>query len=187
MRLIAILILCLPCSLSMAAATPIDEALRAGGVVLLIRHATAPGTGDPPGFRLDDCATQRNLSAAGRAEAQAIGARLRGLGLKNAEVLTSQWCRCRETARLAFGEARDWPALNSFFQDPRDKDAQVQQVMVRIAKTRRGDRPLVLVTHQVVVTAVSGVYPQSGEVVVVAPAREGGVRVIGSLKPEAGN
>ncbi|MFN0164057.1 MAG: histidine phosphatase family protein, partial [Burkholderiales bacterium] len=106
MRLLIALFLYCFSALHVSAATPVEQALRSGGVVLLIRHASAPGTGDPPGFRLDDCATQRNLSDAGRFEARALGERLKKLGVTNAEVLTSQWCRCRETARLAFGEAR---------------------------------------------------------------------------------
>jgi phosphohistidine phosphatase SixA len=171
-----------------ARADAVTDALRAGGVALLMRHATAPGNFDPEGFRLDDCATQRNLSAEGRAEARRIGAHLKRFGLVPGEVLSSQWCRCRETAVLAFGSAQDWPALNSFVRSQDNASRQTAEVLARIARLRPGQRPLVLVTHQVVVTAVTGVFPQSGEVVVVAPALEGGrpqVRVIGSLRPEA--
>jgi phosphohistidine phosphatase SixA len=166
-------------------ADQVAEAMRAGGVAILIRHATAPGTFDPPGFRINDCATQRNLSTEGRAEAQRIGSHLKSLGLKPGEVLTSQWCRCRDTASLAFGTARDWPALNSFISARESEAAQVAEVRARIARIKPGEAPLVLVTHQVMVTAISGIYPQSGEAVVVAPERTGGIRVIGSVKPEA--
>src|SRR5688500_16468822 len=76
------------------------EALRTGRAAALLRHALAPGIGDPAEFRLDDCATQRNLSAAGRDQARAIGERLRAQGITQAEVYSSQWCRCLETARL---------------------------------------------------------------------------------------
>ena len=178
------LILCSP----QARADAISDALRAGGVAVLMRHATAPGNFDPDSFRLDDCSTQRNLSAEGRDEARRIGAHLKGLGLAPGEVLTSQWCRCRETAALAFGAARDWPALNSFLRTRDSEAAQVAEVLARIAAIKPGDRPLVLVTHQVMVTAITGVYPQSGEVVVVAPARmdgKAGVKVIGTVRPEA--
>ncbi|MBL8386291.1 MAG: histidine phosphatase family protein [Burkholderiales bacterium] len=153
-----------------------------------MRHATAPGNFDPDGFRIDDCATQRNLSPEGREEARRIGSHLRSLGLVPGEVLTSQWCRCRDTATLAFGAARDWPALNSFIRSRDTEKAQVAEVLARIAGIRKGDRPPVLVTHQVVITAVTGVYPQSGEVVVVAPARRDGraaVRVVGTIRPDA--
>lgn len=171
-----------------ARADAVADALRAGGVALLMRHATAPGTFDPENFRLDDCATQRNLSDAGRDEARRVGAHLKALGLAPGAVLTSQWCRCRETAQLAFGAAREWPALNSFVRNREREPRQVREVLARIARLKPGDKPLVLVTHQVVVTAVSGIYPQSGEVVVVAPARAGGktgIRLIGSIKPDA--
>ena len=187
----------LPCLLvatlmtaSAAHADPVADAIRSGGVALLIRHASAPGTGDPETFKVDDCSTQRNLSPEGREEARRIGARLKKLGLAPAEVLTSQWCRCRDTAQLAFGGGRDWPMLNSFLRDRDSAPRQTRAVLERIAKLKPGDQPLVLVTHQLIVTAVTGIYPQSGEVVVVAPARKDGkpgVRVISSLKPEAAN
>ncbi len=93
-------------------------ALRAGGHVALMRHAsTEPGLGDPPGYKLDDCATQRNLSAQGREEARRIGERLRKEGVVVEKVYTSPWCRCRDTALEAFGKADDWEALSSFFDD----------------------------------------------------------------------
>ena len=85
---------------------PVWDALRGGGLVMLIRHAaTEPGLGDPPGFRVEDCATQRNLSEAGRAEARLIGAAFRHRGIPVHRVLSSRWCRCLETGRLAFGRA----------------------------------------------------------------------------------
>ncbi len=171
---------------SPARADVATEAIRKGGVALLIRHATAPGNFDPENFKQDDCSTQRNLSDAGRDEARRIGAHLKTLGLKPGEVLTSQWCRCRDTATLAFGAARDWPALNSFIRDRDSAPRQTADVLARIGRIKPGEKPLVLITHQVVVTAVTGIYPQSGEVVVVAPTREAGksgLKVIGSIKP----
>jgi phosphohistidine phosphatase SixA len=167
-------------------ADAVADALRAGGVAILIRHATAPGTFDPEGFRIGDCATQRNLSAEGREEARRIGARFKSLGLVPGEVLTSQWCRCRDTANLAFGAARDWPALNSFIGAREKEAAQVAEVSARIALIRPGEKPLVLVTHQVMITAISGVFPQSGEAVIVAPVVRDGkesIRVIGNILP----
>jgi len=182
-------LLALPFAVSAPAlADAVGDALRAGGVAILIRHATAPGTFDPEGFRINECATQRNLSAEGREEARRIGANFRSLGLVAGEVLTSQWCRCRDTAQLAFGGARDWAALNSFIGAREKEAAQVAEVMARIAQIRPGDKPLVLVTHQVMVTAITGIYPQSGEAVVVAPARKDGrdaVTVIGRVAAPA--
>src|SRR3954447_24416768 len=106
-----------------ARATPDDRSLaqqlRKGGLVLLMRHAsTEGGAGDPPGFDLEDCSTQRNLSEAGRAESRDAGERLRKMGVAIAQVYTSPWCRCRETAQIAFGRAEDWAPLGSFFDRP---------------------------------------------------------------------
>lgn len=187
MRAFLTLLLTLACN-PVSAADPVATALAAGGVALVMRHATAPGTSDPEHFKLDDCPTQRNLSEEGRAEARRIGAYVKKLGLIAGEVLTSQWCRCRDTAQLAFGGAKDWPALNSFIRDRDAGERQVAEVRARIAALKPGDRPLVLVTHQVMVTALSGIYPQSGEIVVLAPVTRDGrqeLRVIGSIKPDA--
>lgn len=188
MRLLASLFALLLVYASSVQADAIADAMREGGVALLIRHAKAPGNFDPKEFKLDDCSTQRNLSAGGRDESRRLGAYLKGLGLVPGEVLTSQWCRCRETANLAFGASRDWRALNSFIS-ARDKGPrQVAEVLARIAQIKPGDKPLVLVTHQVMVTALTGVYPQSGEVVVVAPVNndaKAGVKVIGTVKLSA--
>ena len=115
-----------------ATADPVADAVKAGGVALVMRHATAPGVGDPEKFSVSDCSTQRNLSTERREEAQRIGLHLKSLGLVPGLVLTSQWCRC--------------------------------------------------------LTAVTGIFPESGEVVVVAPARVAGtaaVRIIGTIKPSA--
>ena len=184
-----------------AAADPVADAVKAGGVALVMRHATAPGVGDPEKFSVSDCSTQRNLSTEGREEARRIGLHLKSLGLVPGLVLTSQWCRCRETAELAelaelaFGgalydstEPADWPALNSFFRARESEPRQTGEVLARIAKLKPGDKPLVLVTHQVIITSVTGLFPESGEVVVVAPARVAGtaaVRIIGTIKPSA--
>ncbi len=178
-------ILLLPAST--AHADVVADAFKAGGVAILMRHATAPGTFDPDHFKLDDCATQRNLSDAGRDEARRIGIKMKALGLIAGEVLTSQWCRCRETAALAFGAARDWPALNSFVRDRSTEQKQTTDILARIAAIKPGMRPLVLVTHQVIVTTVTGIYPNSGDAVVVAPSRrdgKAGVRVIGTVKAD---
>ena len=181
--LITLVLVCAP----QVRADAIADAARSGGVALLMRHATAPGTFDPDGFRLNDCPTQRNLSDAGRDEARRIGAHLKKRGIIPGEVLTSQWCRCRETAALAFGAARDWPALNSFVSNRDSEAQQVAEVLERLASMKPGDKPLALVTHQVIVTGVSGVYPESGEVIVMTAARQDGkvvVKVIGSIKPD---
>ncbi len=138
--------------------------LQAGGYVLMMRHAqTEPGVGDPPGFRLDDCATQRQLSAAGRAQAARVGATMRDAGIVLSDVLSSAWCRCQDTARLAFGRYRVWTPLNSFFADPASAARTTQEVLALAARHR--DTNLMLVTHQVNISAAFGVSTAPSEVV----------------------
>jgi phosphohistidine phosphatase SixA len=158
------------------------EALRAGGRVALIRHALAPGTGDPPGFTLEDCATQRNLSDEGRAQAARLGEAFRANGVTVDRVLTSGWCRCVETAVLAFGAAEVWPPLHSFFQDSSSEPAQTAEVGAAVAAWA-GPGTLIMVTHQVNVTALTGIVPGSGEVIVLEPApdQSAGFVVVGRL------
>jgi phosphohistidine phosphatase SixA len=159
---------CLP---AIASASPeLLSRLRGGGLVILLRHATAPGTGDPPSFRLDDCATQRNLSEAGRAQARAIGAAIRREGVPIGRVLSSRWCRCLDTARLLdIGPVVPFPPLDSFFGEPQRQDEQTQVVRAGI-RSWRGPGNQMLVTHQVNITALSGIYPASGEAVVLEPS-----------------
>jgi broad specificity phosphatase PhoE len=150
------------------------KALREGGHVALMRHAIAPGVGDPPGFRLDDCATQRNLSAAGRRQAQAIGERFRANGIAQAAVHASRWCRARDTARLlALGPVTLSPGLDSFFgarSAESDHVAAMRALIARHVLAARDGVPLVMVTHQVNITALSGVFPASGEIIVLRVA-----------------
>lgn len=156
-------------------------ALASGGHVALMRHALAPGTGDPTGLRLEDCATQRNLSAAGRGQAHALGESFRKNGAANVAVFSSLWCRCLETARLLdLGEVTPHPALNSFFRDPSREAAQTAALR-RLIRERSSGKSLVLVTHQVNITALTGVFPQSGEIVVVRPEGDG-LKVIGRIR-----
>lgn len=168
------LLACLGLLLPIAAAcAETDEAalwaaLRDGGHVALMRHAIAPGVGDPAGFRLEDCTTQRNLSPRGRAQARAIGERFRANGIATAAVFSSQWCRCIDTAReLALGEVVAFPGLNSFFADRGEEARHTAAVRALIGERARSPLPLVLVTHQVNITALTGVFPASGEIIVL--------------------
>ena len=141
---------------------------RQGGWVMLMRHErTDSGIGDPPGFRLGDCRTQRNLSAEGRAAASALGRRFRAEQVPLAAVYSSAWCRCTDTASLAFDphypRHQVWPALNSFFQGQGDGNAQTQAVLQRVQTLRAPDNWM-LVTHQVNITALTGAYTAMGEV-----------------------
>lgn len=153
------------------------SALAAGGHTLLLRHAaTDPGIGDPPGFRLGDCSTQRNLSAGGRAQAQALGARLVARGVVIGAVLSSRWCRCLDTARLAFGRVEGWAPLDSFFDDRTTEPGRTREVLERV-KRWQGPGTLVMVTHQVNISAAIGESTAMGEGVVVDRAG----RVVGRI------
>jgi phosphohistidine phosphatase SixA len=157
-----------------AAATP--------GAVLLMRHATAPGTGDPPGMRLGDCGTQRNLSDEGRAEARAVGERFRAAGLAFDRILSSEWCRTTETARLLdLGPVTPFPPANSFFADRSSADSQTAEVLAYLAALPEDERVLI-VTHQVNISALTGITPRSGEIVVLRRV-PGGLAVIDRLPP----
>lgn len=154
-----------------ARAEDVWEEFRRGDALALMRHATAPGTGDPPDFRLGDCSTQRNLSDEGRAQARRIGENIRRNGIERAAVYSSQWCRCLDTARaLDLGEAREQPLLNSFFGKPGQSDARSRETLAWIRTLRRA-APTVLVTHQVNITALTGVFPASGEIIFVSPGQ----------------
>jgi hypothetical protein len=156
-------------------------ALREGGIVLF-RHAQAPGGGDPPGLRLGDCATQRNLDEAGRAQARRIGAAIRARGVAVGGVLASAWCRTLETAELAFpGLVRVEPAFNSFFADRGAGAAQTAAARA-ILLGWHGPGALVVSTHQVNITALTGIFPASGEGVVLRTGRDG-LEVAGRIRP----
>lgn len=158
-------------------------ALRAGGNAVLLRHAsTDPGVGDPPGFRAGVCSTQRNLSAEGRAEAERIGAWFRAQRLEPAAVRSSAWCRCLDTARLAFGRVQPWPALDSFFGDAAAEPPRTLALRTALAELRPG-RFEVWVTHMVNITRLSGEPVAMGEALVLRAdaASAHGVALIGRL------
>jgi broad specificity phosphatase PhoE len=152
------------------------------GHVLLMRHANAPGVGDPSGMTLADCSTQRNLDERGRAQAEQLGQRLRAAGIKDVRVLTSQWCRCRDTARLlAVGPVVDFPPLNSFFEEPGAKAGRIAALREFLDKLPRDGRPAVLVTHQVTITALTGYFPASGEGLILKLKPGGGFERVAEL------
>lgn len=143
--------------------------LRQGtGYTVMLRHALAPGTGDPPNFRLGDCTTQRNLSEAGRQQAIQIGAAFRQYQIPVDTVFSSQWCRCLETAELMnLGGVEPLPAINSFFQDSTTEPEQTDQVRQLILDRHDKTGVTILVTHQVNITAMTGIVPASGSMVVL--------------------
>lgn len=156
------------------------QSLQEGSLVILMRHALAPGIGDPPGFVLSQCDTQRNLSAQGRAQAEAIGSALRERDIPIAAVYSSRWCRALDTAELmALGSVEPTPWLDSFFRGRGDQVAITQAARERIAAWQ-GPGNLLLVTHQVNITALTGGGVSSGEMVVVRPLKDS-LTVVGRL------
>jgi phosphohistidine phosphatase SixA len=173
----------------MPAAAGADDAALAAlarpGTQALLRHAIAPGVGDPANFKLGDCATQRNLDDRGRAQAVRIGQRLRNAAIKVDAVLTSQWCRAADTARLlALAPVEDAPELNSFFGNAADNPPQTAAAKRRLAEVATAGRKAVLVKHQVNITALTGANPASGEIVVVSVDPTGRIVVEGTIRTD---
>jgi len=172
--------LLLPCQAA-GADEKIWDLLRQGGQVVAIRHTqTTQGFGDPPGFKLDDCATQRNLNDEGRAQARNMGAAFRERGVPIAAVISSPWCRCLETARLAFGEAESWSALSNLYGRPQNEAHQSRAMRERISGFR-GPGNLVLVSHGVTIRAATGTYLSMGDFVVLTPRGSGRFDVVGTI------
>ncbi|NNF77037.1 MAG: histidine phosphatase family protein [Rhizobiales bacterium] len=146
-----------------------------------MRHALAPGGGDPADFQLNACSTQRNLNDRGREQARSVGRAFKAAGIVFTQVLTSQWCRCRETAALLdLGAPSDFPGLNSFFQDRSTADAQTEEVKALLKSMPQSEK-VMLVTHQVNITALTGQGVSSGEVFLIKLGPDGKVEVIGEF------
>lgn len=184
-------VICLLMSLSTAHAAEVGEdqlwqQMRTGGAIVLMRHAaTTPGIGDPAGFALGKCATQRNLSESGRRDARIIGAAFRNRNIVPGAVWSSRWCRCLDTARLAFDQATPEPTLDSMFNDD-DATSNAKLRALRAKLAARGETgPLVLVTHDVNIRALTGVSLAQGEMVVTTLRRDR-LQVMGRLNAHAG-
>ena len=133
--------------------------------VIFLRHALAPGVGDPENFIKEDCSTQRNLNNKGRMQARLIGNYLRSTNLKFSQILTSEWCRCIDTAKeLNLGQWTTFPGLNSFFQVYEKKDQVMNKLQKKLDSLGYSDLAL-FVTHQVVISEQTGIVPRSGEMV----------------------
>ena len=156
-------------------------ALSRPGIVAIVRHAHAPGTGDPARFALDDCTTQRNLGVRGREQARKIGAAIRAAGVTVDRVLTSQWCRCRDTARLLdVGPVADLPVLNSFFRNPDRADRQTAELRRLLFGLPPGET-VFLITHFVNIRALTGRSVASGEVFLLEIGRNGTISVVDEI------
>lgn len=182
MRTLALILTCQ--AAAQAAAFPLQR-LDEGGYVVMLRHALAPGVGDPADFRLDDCATQRNLSKDGREQARRLGERLRAHGIDRAKIYSSQWCRCLETAELLdLGPVAELPALNSFFSRPGDREPKLEALRAFLARLPEDGPPVILVTHQVTISAIADVGAASGAAVVLRADGSGQPQVVGTIAPE---
>ncbi len=141
--------------------------LEDGGKLIFIRHAYAPGSGDPSNFNLNDCSTQRNLSKEGRKQAVNIGEFFRNKKVKIDKVLSSEWCRCKETSSIAFNNFKTKKFLNSFYSSKFAKNKKSQMInLKKYVNSWKSDKNLVLVTHYVVISEALNYAPSSGEIVI---------------------
>ena len=140
-----------------------------GNKIILIRHSIAPGGGDPVGFKINDCSTQRNLSQQGINQSKKIGELFKKNKVRIDQILSSQWCRCKDTAKYAFKNFKEFSALNSTFQSPYSKNEtrQLKEIKSFVKKWDGQGKNLVLVTHYSIITAITNAVPGSGEIVVI--------------------
>jgi phosphohistidine phosphatase SixA len=158
------------------------DRLKTGGHVLMLRHAHAPGTGDPGDFKIGDCTTQRNLDDQGRNQARRIGTWLRAGGVMSARVFSSQWCRSLETAQLIdLGPVTGLPALNSFHGRPERAEPTLAALKGFLAQQPADGELILLVTHFVNISGIAGVGVLSGEGVVLELTGDGDYKVLGRL------
>jgi len=153
-----------------------------GDKIILIRHSLAPGGGDPPGFKINDCKTQRNLNRTGINQSKKIGKLFKKNKVPVDQVLSSQWCRCKDTAKYAFGNFKEFTALNSTFQPPYNKNEgkQLKELYKFIKKWDGKGKNLVLITHYSIITAVTNAVPSSGEIVIT----DKNFKVIGTIQTD---
>jgi phosphohistidine phosphatase SixA len=162
--------------LSLSAHASMASELADGQHVLLMRHADAPGYGDPKGYQLDKCSTQRNLGEVGKKQSVLIGEWLRSQGLVSAKVFSSQWCRCLDTAKLLnMGPVTTSPALGSFFDDMSLEKQQTQELekLIQSQLNNNPGVPLILVTHHVNIQAYTGKVVNVGDMVLVKVDKNG--------------
>jgi phosphohistidine phosphatase SixA len=143
--------------------------LQEGNKIFLIRHASAPGGGDPEGFKINDCSTQRNLDKRGIDQSKNIGKLFKKNFIPIDEVLTSQWCRCIDTAKYAFKNYKEFSALNSIFQSPfiKNEEKQIKEIREYIKNWKPRGKNLVMITHYSIITKLTSSTPSSGEIVII--------------------
>ena len=164
------------------------ERMKAGGHILMIRHALAPGTGDPANFRIGDCSTQRNLDDRGRQQAKAIGDWLRSNGITSARVYSSQWCRCIQTAELlGLGSVTELPALNSFYELRQDRQPNLKALKKFIAQQPSDGVLAILVTHFVTIAAIANEGVSAGEAVLLKLNQDAPYENVGRINFDSGS
>ena len=153
-----------------------------GNKIILIRHSLAPGGGDPVGFKINDCKTQRNLNNKGINQSKKIGKLFKKNKVLVDLVLTSQWCRCKDTAKYAFGDYKEFTALNSTFQSPYNKNEgkQLNELYNYVKKWNGKGKNLVLITHYSIITALTTAVPSSGEIVIT----DKNFKVLGTIQTD---
>lgn len=154
----------------------LKEDLETGPYVLMMRHADAPGYSDPDGYNLNDCSTQRNLGEAGKTQAKMIGQWLKTQGLESAQVFSSPWCRCKDTATLLNkGAVMVEPSLGSFFENRGNRQEQTRLTQIKIAELLKTSprKPVIMVTHQVNIQDFAGQSLSSGSMVLVKVSPSG--------------
>ena len=188
MRFWATLFICLMVSTPFAIAetnpdySEMIDRMKAGGHILMIRHALAPGSGDPANFKIGDCSTQRNLDNRGREQARAIGNWLRSNGIISARMYSSQWCRCLETARLIdLGPVAELPALNSFYELVQNREPNLKALREFVAAQPKDGPLIILVTHFVTISAIADWGVSSGEGVLLELNQNKLYEVVGQL------
>jgi len=188
MRVVSLFVIILAVSIilspsdGLAGNNEIIAKLKAGGHILMIRHALAPGNGDPKNFKIGDCSTQRNLNETGRAQARSIGNWLRSKGVMSARVYASQWCRCLETATLMnLGSVQEFPALNSFYERMQDREPNIDALKDFISQQPMDGELIVLVTHFVTIGAIAGESVSSGTGVLLELKKDTSYEVVGRL------
>jgi phosphohistidine phosphatase SixA len=172
----------LPAAALAADQSEVIDRLKAGGHILMIRHALAPGNGDPPNFEIGDCATQRNLDDTGRDQARSIGEWLRNNGVTSARVYSSQWCRCIETARLLnLGPVQELAALNSYYERVQDREPNLRTLNEFISQQPTKGELIILVTHFVTIADIAGTGVSSGGGALLALHADAPYTVVGRL------
>lgn len=169
-RLSRLLLSCFLLAASQLTHAGLKEDLETGSYVLMMRHADAPGYSDPDGYNLTDCSTQRNLGEAGKTQAKMIGQWLASQGIENAQVFSSPWCRCKDTATLLNkGAVIVEPSLGSFFENRGSRQEQTRLTQIKISQLLKTSprKPVIMVTHQVNIQAFAGQSLGSGSMVLV--------------------